>query len=64
VSPHFLVSTSFLSGMPFIDRFTDDITVGLKKKSYDDVILFTNIMTDGMPDRVILSVNPLIIFNL
>jgi len=50
--------------MPFIDRFTDDITVGLKKKSYDDVILFTNIMTDGMPDGVILSVNPLIIFNL
>ena len=35
-----------------------------KHKSYGDVIFFTNKMIDGILDIIILSINPLVIFNL
>jgi hypothetical protein len=49
----------------YTNKITNNITMEFKKgKSYGDVTLFTERMTKGMSDWMILLVNPSIIFNL
>jgi len=43
----------------YTDKITDNITMEFKKdKSYGDVTLFTDRMTEGMSDWMIVLVNP------